>query len=688
MDKFTKLLIIISKRQDLFMIFIVLVAVGMMILPIPELLLDTVIAINITTSIAILVTAFYLKSAAHLTTFPSILLVTTLMRLSASVASTRLILLYGDAGHIITAFGNFVVGGNLVVGLVVFLILTIVNFLVITKGSERVAEVSARFTLDAMPGKQMSIDAELKSGDIDKTEAHRRREELATESQFFGAMDGAMKFVKGDAIAGIIILMVNIIGGILVGTMMMGLPAGEALEKFTVLSVGDGLVAQIPSILISIASGLVITRISNSKSRDIGADIMREILQNNNTNRILATVLLGMAIVPGFPSGIFLTMSIMLWLLSFKPQLHEFFHKKIMKVEEYQPPVSKEDDVLEEKIAPGEAKIDVTFNYKLAKTINSDALIRELRIRRKALIKEYGINIPNIAGVSNSRTLRDNFFTVNLDGVPVSEGELNPEKLMVRAEHEILDVAQIPCEMAPPTLGPVRHYFVASEYKEKLNEIGVKFYTSIDTLIEKVIEAIRNNLSSFMSLQEVQEWINEAGRAFPDLVNEIRQVIQPQKMTEVFKRLLADHISLASRRPLLEAITNWASKEEDPAMLAELIRVSLRRQICFACANQSKVIVAAIFDPSVEEVIRQSVRRTNLGDFLALEQPMSEKILGHIKQINREPRFMSPLPVILCSIDIRRFVRGFLIKHGIDIPILSHQDIAEDFTVQVIYAIK
>ncbi len=688
LGKIQRFLIKAGSRQDLIMMAIVVTCVAMMSFPMPDFLLDLILAITMAMCLAIFITSFYVKSPAELTTFPSFLLVTTLMRLGATVASTRMILLYGEAGDIIVVFGEFIIGGNLLVGIIIFFIILIVNFMVITKGSERVAEVSARFTLDAMPGKQMSIDAELKSGDIDKEEATRRREILGIESQFYGAMDGAMKFVKGDAVASLIVLAVNILGGLAVGPMYMGLTIGESLHKFTILSIGDAMVGQIPGTLISIAAGLVITRISHNKMTDLGADLIDETFQNENTNRILGLLLLGTGLIPGFPWYWFFLLGGIFLLFGFKTSLTELYHIKILKQKDFVFLAPGKDDGAEEKIPAGAAKIEIFFSETLFKTLNPEKLMREIRIRRKNLMREFGINIPPISNIQKRSRMREYFFTMNIDGIPVAESEIAVDKLLVQADHEILQVADIPHSLAAPILGHQKRFNVPIELEEKVKSVGVTYFTPDRAIIEKIEECMRNNLAQFMSVQEVQEWTNDAARTFPDLVNEVRQAMQPTKLTDVFKRLLSDHISLSARRPLLEAMANWAGREEDPAMLAELIRVSLRRQICFSCSNERKIIVAAIFDPSVEEVIRQSVRRTNLGDFLALEPAMSEKVMEHISLITREPRFMTAPPVILCSIDIRRFVRGFLLKQGVDIPVLSHQDIAEDFTVQVIYAIK
>lgn len=678
----------LSQRQDLIIMVIVLISAAMMSFPMPDFLLDLILAVTIALSMAIFITSFYVKTPAELTTFPSFLLVSALMRLGATVASTRMLLLTGEAGQIIQVFGNFVVGGNLFVGIVVFLIILIVNFLVITKGSERVAEVSARFTLDAMPGKQMSIDAELKSGDIDKVEAQRRREILQIESQFYGSMDGAMKFVKGDAIASIVILIVNILGGIVVGPMYMNMTISESLEVFTIMSIGDAMVGQIPATLVSISAGIVITRISHNKMVDLGADIITDTFKNNNTNIILGILMLMTAFIPGFPWHWFIMLSLLFFAFGFKEPIAAFYNIRVLGNQNYKPIDREAEALLDEKIPSGASTIEVFFSEELSETLNHPYILKEIKRKRNELIKMFGIKIPPVAGLGTRENMRQYFFTMNIDGIPVAEAEVNTDMLIVKSEHDVLQLAELPHEITAPAFGPGQNFYVPLEHEEKIKEIGVTYYTPENALLEQVYICMRSNLAQFMSMQEVQEWTNEAAIQFPDLINEVRQVIQPQKLTEVFKRLLTDQISLAARRPLLEAIANWAGREEDPAMLAELIRVSIRRQICFSCADQNKVIIAAIFDPSVEEVIRQSVRRTNLGDFLALEPAMADRVMDHIKNIVREPRFMSPMPVILSSIDIRRFVRSYLLKFGIDIPVLSHQDIAEDFTVQVIYAIK
>jgi len=677
----------LGQRKDLIMMVIVLISASMMSFPMPDFLLDLVLAVTIAMSMAIFITAFYIKTPAELTTFPSFLLVSALMRLGATVASTRMLLLTGEAGQIIQVFGDFVVGGDLFVGIVVFLIILIVNFLVITKGSERVAEVSARFTLDAMPGKQMSIDAELKSGDIDKAEAHRRREILQIESQFYGSMDGAMKFVKGDAIASIIILIVNIIGGMVVGP-GMGYTMSESLSIFTIMSIGDAMVGQIPATLVSIAAGIVITRISHNKMVDLGADIITDTFKNNNTNIILGILMLFTALIPGFPWIWFVLLSLLFFAFGFSTQLGYVYNVKLLGNKNYRPLDKAAEALLEEKIPSGASKIEVFFSEELAETFDHKFILKEIKRKRNALIKEFGIAIPAVASIQTKSNMRKYFFTLNIDGIPVAESEINVKKLIVKSDHDVLKLADVPHEITASAFGAGQNFHVPIEHEDKIKEIGVTYFTPETALLEQVGVCMRSNLAQFMSMQEVQEWTNDAALNFPDLINEVRQVIQPQKLTEVFKRLLTDQISLAARRPLLEAIVNWAGREEDPAMLAELIRVSIRRQICFNCADPNKIIIAAIFDPSVEEVIRQSVRRTNLGDFLALEPAMADRVMEHIGNIVKEPRFMNPMPVLLCSIDIRRFVRSYLLKVGVDIPVLSHQDIAEDFTVQVIYAIK
>ena len=417
----------------------------------------------------------------------------------------------------------------------------------------------------------------------------------------------------------------------------------------------------------------------------MGQDIIREVTGDKRTMTVVATVLFGLGLVPGFPTTVFWVLALVFLSTGYGTEAKDWFCLKVLKI-----PLNRDRALLaepEEKIRPGEAQLRIVCDHRLIEALNLPLLLKRLRKRKTEMCRDYGVQLPPI-GDFRSMRLRENFFMVELDGIPVAEGEIRPDCLLVRADHTMLDLAGVPYELAPPMIGLDRRFWVNQEHKATLDAAGIGYMNPEDTLLHAVSECMRRNMGAFFGLQEAQEWLNDAARTFPDMVNEVRQVLTPQKALDVFKRLLNDNVSLAGKRPVIEALLSWAGKEEDSAMLSELVRVTLRRRICFQCADENKTMVAAVFDPAIEEIIRKGVRRTNMGDFLALEEKDSKMLLGHLRKIISEPRFMAPTPVILCAIDIRRFVRSFLLKQGIDLPVLSHQDVAEDFTVQVVYAVK
>ena len=430
---------IITSRNDLVLAFFLVAVIFMMILPLPTWLVDALIGINMTISAILLMVAMYLPSPLAFSSFPSVLLVTTLFRLGISIATTRLILLQGDAGHIIFTFGNFVVGGNLVVGLVVFLILTIVQFVVITKGAERVAEVAARFSLDAMPGKQMSIDGDMRAGTIDMEEAKRRRGIVEKESQLYGAMDGAMKFVKGDAIAGLIIVAVNLLGGIVIGTMQRGMTAADAAKTYSVLTIGDGLIAQIPALFIAICAGMIVTRVqSGDGPSNVGKDIGQQVMAQPRALMIAAAVALGMGLIPGMPLPVFLTLAVVIGTIGFvimrgTRRVVDEKTGEVTEVPAMQPagekPKKKTADGSEEFAPTVPLLMDVAAGLQQA--FDADVLNDELLKIRRALYFDLGVPFPGIQ-LRFNEGLPPESYNILLSEVPVSQGRLRPGYLLVR----------------------------------------------------------------------------------------------------------------------------------------------------------------------------------------------------------------------------------------------------------------
>ena len=473
---------IVTSRNDLILAFFLVAVIFMMILPLPTWLVDALIGINMTISAILLMVAMYLPSPLAFSSFPSVLLVTTLFRLGISIATTRLILLQGDAGHIIFTFGNFVVGGNLVVGLVVFLILTIVQFVVITKGAERVAEVAARFSLDAMPGKQMSIDGDMRAGTIDMEEAKRRRGIVEKESQLYGAMDGAMKFVKGDAIAGLIIVAVNLLGGIVIGTMQRGMTAADAAKQYSVLTIGDGLIAQIPALFIAICAGMIVTRVQTGDGpSNVGKDIGQQILAQPRALMIAAAVALGMGAIPGMPLPVFLTLAVVIGGIGFviMRSTRKVVDEKTGEVTEVpamapagEKPKKKPVDGTEEFAPTVPLLMDVAAG--LQKAFDADVLNDELLKIRRALYFDLGVPFPGIQLRFNEGLAQEQ-YNIMLSEVPVSQGRLRPDFLLVRDTTVNLDALQIPYEVDQKFLPHIPTLWTPTSWRDSLQKAGIQF---------------------------------------------------------------------------------------------------------------------------------------------------------------------------------------------------------------------
>jgi len=471
----------VTSRNDIVLAILIVSIIFMMILPLPTALVDVLIGTNMTISAILLMVAMYLPSPLSFSSFPSVLLVTTLFRLGISIATTRLILLQGDAGHIIETFGNFVVGGNLIVGLVVFLILTIVQFVVITKGAERVAEVAARFSLDAMPGKQMSIDADLRAGTINMDEARKRRALVEKESQLYGAMDGAMKFVKGDAIAGLIIVAVNLLGGILIGTMQRGLTAGEAVQVYSILTIGDGLIAQIPALFIAICAGIIVTRVQTGDGgpSNVGKDIGTQVLAQPRALLIAAAVALGMGLIPGMPTLTFFTLAAVVGVIGFVllRGTRKVVDEKTGEITEIpalaadgQPPAKPQADGGATEFAPTLPLImDVAAG--LQRHFDADELNQELIKIRRALYFDLGVPFPGIQLRFND-ALPENAYLILLSEVPVSQGQLRPGYVLARDTEQNLQALQVPYTTDKRFLPGVPTIWVEAAHTATLSAAG------------------------------------------------------------------------------------------------------------------------------------------------------------------------------------------------------------------------
>ena len=638
---------LLSRYADLALAGLVVAIVGMMIVPLPTPLLDLLISVNIAAAVTLLLVAIYVSDALKIATFPTLLLLTTLFRLALEVSATRLILLRADAGEVIRAFGNFVVAGNLVVGAVIFLILTMIQFLVVSKGSERVAEVAARFTLDAMPGKQMSIDAELRAGHIDHNEARRRRAALARESQLFGSMDGAMKFVKGDAIAGIVVLAVNIVGGLVIGIVQRGLDASAAARTYTVLTIGEGLVAQIPALIISTSAGIIVTRVaSEEEGGQLGRDIGLQIMAQPKALAIAAGLLALLAIVPGLPTVPFLTLALILGAVAWKllrtaappaEALAAAGAGGASAVRAGAPRGAADDEAL---LSPLLTPIAVEVSAELGAYLDGFAAEVVPRLRER-LFAELGLPLPAVRLRAGAGGLAEGAFVIRLNEVPLARGEL------ARADWGV----------AGARLG------------------------------DEVLALLRRYGHELFGLEEAQALLDALERTHPALVREVvPKLVSLVLFTDIARRLVEEGISLRNLRDILGALAEWAPHDRDPVALTEHVRAALRRVITHRYTGDGGALAAYLLDPMIEDAIRDSVQKTATGSYLALEPQLSHDIVAAIG------RAVGPGAtggaVLLTGAEIRRYVRRLIETEHPDLPVLSFQELAPEAQIRPIARIS
>ncbi|MFZ9508264.1 MAG: type III secretion system export apparatus subunit SctV [Burkholderiaceae bacterium] len=677
-----------ASRNDIVLAVMIVAIIFMMILPLPTLLVDVLIGMNMTLSAVLLMVAMYLPTPLAFSSFPSVLLVTTLFRLGISIATTRLILLQGDAGSIIDTFGNFVVGGNLVVGLVVFLILTIVQFVVITKGAERVAEVAARFSLDAMPGKQMAIDGDMRAGTIDMDEAKRRRRAVEKESQLYGAMDGAMKFVKGDAIAGLIIVAVNLLGGILIGMLQRGMTAGKAMQTYSILSIGDGLISQIPALFISICAGIIVTRVQSDEGpSNVGKDIGSQILAQPRALIIGGCIALGMGFIPGMPSFVFLLLGIPLIAMGIAMRPRRQIDEKTGEITEV-PALAASDsaarkptrgDGTDEFVPTVPLILDVADNLRTA--LKADELNDELIKIRRALYFDLGVPFPGIQLRFNDR-LDANTYHIVLTEVPVAQGMLRIDQVLVRESADKLSALGVDFEKDRAFLPGVESIWVATETAELLSRAGMSFMNPTQILTFHLATVLRKYSAEFIGVQETRFLLGAMEQRFPDLVKEATRVMPTQKIGEILQRLVSEDISIRNLRTILESLVEWGQKEKDSVLLTEYVRGSLKRQISFKYSSGQNMLPAYLLAPKVEETVRSAIRQTSAGSYLALDPAASRKLVDNLKKAVGKLPTSGARPVLLASMDIRRYMRKLIEADLYDLQVLSYQELVPEVNIQ------
>ncbi|MEM8820635.1 MAG: type III secretion system export apparatus subunit SctV [Pseudomonadota bacterium] len=682
-------MVALTARTDIMLAVLMVAIIFMLVVPLPTWLIDALIAVNIMTGMILLMVAMYIPTPLAFSAFPSVLLVTTLFRLALAISTTRLILLNADAGEIIFAFGNFVVQGNFIVGAVIFLIITIVQFLVITKGAERVAEVSARFSLDAMPGKQMSIDGDMRAGVIDLEEARRRREAVSKESQLFGSMDGAMKFVKGDAIAGLIITVVNIVGGIAIGTTQHGMTAAEAVETYSILTIGDGLVQQIPGLLISITAGVIVTRVTTEDSTNLGADISRQIFAQPKAIMIAGSMMFLFGIVPGFPTAVFFTLGVTLLAMGFL--LGRIYGGgAIEDAEGAVPAMAKagqpESEASKRKMgAEDEFSLTVPLmidvDAQLEERISAQALNTELIKVRRALYLDLGVPFPGIHLRFNDN-LTDGAYRILIQETPITSGRIIPGHVFVREQPSQLDILKIPHQQGEAFLPGYPTIWVDETYEQKLDRAGVPFLDPAQMLTFHLSFVLTRYASEFIGIQETRFLLGQMEGRFGELVKEVQRVLPIQKISEVLQRLVSEEISVRDLRTILEALIEWGQKEKDVVMLCEYIRGSQRRFISYKYSAGHNILPAYIMTQEAEETIRSGIRQTSAGSYLALDPRVTRGFVTNVKQAVGDLSQSRQKPVLVVAMDIRRYVRKLIEQDIYELPVLSYQDLTQEITVQ------
>ena len=682
---------LVTKHADFLLVGMVVAVICLMVVPLPTPLVDLLISANISMSFVILMMTMYAPNVLSFSSFPTLLLFTTLFRVGLNIATTRLILLQADAGEIIFTFGEFAVGGNFIVGAVVFIIIAIVQFLVISKGAERVSEVGARFSLDAMPGKQMSIDADLRAGSIDSEEAQNRRNAVSLESQMYGAMDGAMKFVKGDAIAGLLIAAVNIVAGTIIGVTQMGMTSGEALQLYGVLTVGDGLVSQIPSLLIAISAGILVTR-SGGDNDNVGEQIGDQVFSQPKPLKIAGTLVFLFALIPGFPKPQLFSLAFILFAIGYA--LSYMQKNKDLKVDpkvEIQKTLRSATDKRKafskeagsEEFAPVVPLI-LDLSNNLSDSLDFSALNDELAALRRALYFDLGVPFPGV-NLRENPNLEPYEYVLNLDEIPVAHGKLEPGCVMVREDPDNIRMLGVEVKEGRPFLPSEKTWWIKEEDKDKLKTIGVSYYTHSKVISLNLSLVLARHAYDFIGLQEAKYLLDKMEDRAPDLVHEVSRLLPLQKIADLFKRLVQEQISIRDLRSILEAIIIWAPKEKDQVMLCEYIRSCLKRQISYKyCAGQN-ILPAILLEPSVEELIRKSIRQTSSGAFLALDPQSSRRFL---KEVGRALGKRNRNLVIIASIDIRRYVRRLIETEFYNVPVLDYQELTPEISVQPIDRVR
>ncbi|MCF8067775.1 MAG: flagellar biosynthesis protein FlhA [Desulfobacterales bacterium] len=677
---------IFNNKADIGMVIGVIGILMAMIMPIPAFMLDFLLALNITTAIIVLITSMYAISPVEFSIFPSLLLILTLFRLSLNVASTRLILLYGNegvdaAGSVIKSFGSFVVGGNYVIGFIVFLILVLINFIVITKGSTRIAEVAARFTLDGMPGKQMAIDADLNAGIIDEHEALRRREEIADEARFHGAMDGASKFVRGDAVAGIIITIINILGGFIIGVFQMDMNMATAAQNYTLLTVGDGLVTQIPALIISSSAGILVTR--SAAAERMGKSYGRHFFRNPEPIYIGSGVVFLFGLVPGLPTipfiGLALLLSGSVYVLGLRVQ-----------AEEEEEAASIEADTAAELPGPEDVEhllaldtMEIEVGYGLIPLVDKEqdgTLLGRIRAIRRQFATEMGIVVPPIH-IRDNLKLKPSQYSILIKGVEMAKIELLINHLLAMDPGTVIRKID-----GIPTVEPAFNLPAVWIPAGKEDEAKMAGYTVVDNstvIATHITEVIRTNAADLLGRQEVQHLLDNLAKTTPKAVEELVPSLLPLgSVQKVLQNLLRERISIRDLLTVVETLADYAPMSKDPELLTEYVRNKLVRTFIgpFVQADNSLSLIS--LSAEVEEFLTKGLKQTDQGTYLSVDPGILETIADSLKVEIEKQMTTNQQPIVLCSPVLRRHLRKIVEQFAPAAMVISHAELLSNVQVK------
>ncbi|PWT50328.1 flagellar biosynthesis protein FlhA [Vibrio parahaemolyticus] len=670
----------------------VLATLAMVVLPIPAFLLDMFFTFNIALAMVVLLVTVYTRRPLDFAAFPTVLLIATLLRLALNVASTRVVLLHGHeggnaAGNVIEAFGNVVIGGNYAVGLVVFIILMIINFMVVTKGAGRISEVSARFTLDALPGKQMAIDADLNAGLIDQEQARVRRFEVTKEADFYGSMDGASKFVKGDAIAGILILFINIIGGLSIGMAQYGLGFGEAIQIYTLLTIGDGLVAQIPSLLLSIAAAMMVTR--QNTDEDMGEQLVFQMFDNPKALMITAAILGVMGIVPGMPHFAFLTLAVAAgagaYLIDKRQKQKAKEPALPAKAEDGSEPISQRelswDDVQPVDI------IGLEVGYRLIPLVDRDQggeLLERVKGVRKKLSQDFGFLIPAVH-IRDNLELTPNSYRITLMGVAVGEAEIRPDQELAINPGQVYGMID-----GEPTMDPafgLEAVWIREEQREHAQALGYTVVDSSTVLATHLSQLLTNNASQLIGHEEVQNLLEMLGRSAPKLVeNFVPDQLPLGVVVKVLQNLLNEAIPIRDIRTIVQTLAEYSSKSQEPDILTAAVRISLKRLIVQEINGIEPELPVITLIPELEQILHQTMQASG-GESAGIEPGLAERLQSSLSHATQEQELKGEPAVLLTSGVLRSTLAKFVKNTIPNLRVLSYQEIPDEKQIRIVQAV-